>query len=94
MFHTGVIGEVFMDKKYAQQQRILFIFLIRFISLQGFDDNVTGSGPVIHFVYIIFVLFGHKLQFTRLFLIEIFFIFYNHKLAMDKKQIYHYHTET
>ena len=72
LFDTDVIGEIFMDKKYAQQQRIPSIFLIRFIPLQGFDGNITGSGPVIHFVYIFFVPFGHKLQFTRLFLIDIF----------------------
>ena len=71
MFDTGVIGEIFMDKKYAQQQRFPPIFLIRFIPLQGFDGNVTGSAPMIHFVYIFLVPPGHKPQFTRLFLIDI-----------------------
>ena len=45
LFDTGVIGEIFMIKKYTQQQGIPSIFLIRFISLQGFDGNFTGSGP-------------------------------------------------
>ena len=67
LFDTGVIGEIFMDKKYAQQQGILFIFVIRFISLQGFDGNIIGLGPVIHFVYLFFVPLGHKPQFTRCF---------------------------
>ena len=73
LFDTDVIGEIFMDKKYAQQQGII---LIRFIPLQSFDGNFTGSGPVIHSVYIFFAPFGHKLQFTRLFLTDIpqFFI--------------------
>ena len=71
LFDTGVIGEAFMDKKYAQQQRFPPIPLIRFIPLQGFDGNITGSGPVIHFVYILFAPPGHKLQFIRLFLIDI-----------------------
>ena len=71
LFDTGVTGEIFMDKKYAQQRRILSIFLIRPIPLQGFDGNITGSGPVIHFVYIFFAPPDHKPQFTRLFLIDI-----------------------
>ena len=53
LFDTGVIGEIFMDKKYAQQQGIFSIFLIRFIPLQNFDGNIIGSGPVISF-YIYF----------------------------------------
>ena len=65
LFDTGAIGEVFMDK--AQQRGILFILLIRPIPLQGFDGNATGSGPVIHFVYILFVPPGHKPQLTSLF---------------------------
>ena len=72
LFDTGVTGEVFMDKKYAQQQGFLPMFLILFIPLQSFDGNVTGSGLVIHFVYIIFVPPGHKPQFQHLFLIDIF----------------------
>ena len=71
LFDTDVTGEVFMDKKYAQQRGIRSIFLIRPIPLQGFDGNATGSGLVIHFVYIFFVPFGHKPQFTHLFLIDI-----------------------
>ena len=57
LFDTGVIGEIFMDKKYAQQQKIPFIFLIRFISLQSFDGSVICSGLVIHCLYIFFVPF-------------------------------------
>ena len=72
LFDTGAIGEIFIDKKYAQQQGFPTIFLIRFIPLQGFDGNATGSGPVIHFVYIFFVPPGHKPQFTRFFLTDIF----------------------
>ena len=72
LFDTGVIDEIFMDKKNAQQQRIPSIFLIRFIPLQGFDGNFTGSGPVTHFVYLFFVFFNHKPQFTRFFLTDIF----------------------
>ena len=72
LFDTGVIGEVFMDKKYAQQQRIPSIFLIRPIPLQGFDGNFTGSGPVTHFVYLFFVPLNHKPQFTRFFFTVIF----------------------
>ena len=60
LFDTGVTGEVFMDKKYAQQRGIFPIFLIRFIPLQGLDGNVTGSGPVIHFAHVLFAPFGHK----------------------------------
>ena len=71
LFDTGVTGETFMDKKYAQQQGIPSIFLIRPIPLQGFDGNATGSGPVTHFVYILFAPPGHKPQFTRFFLIDI-----------------------
>ena len=71
LFDTGVIGETFMDKKYAQQRGIPSIFLIRPIPLQGFDGNTTGSGLVTHFVYIFFVPLDHKPQFTRLFLIDI-----------------------
>ena len=71
MFDTGATGEVFMDKRYAQQQRIPFIPLIRPIPLQGFDGNSTGSGPVTHFVYILFAPPGHKPQLTRLFLTDI-----------------------
>ena len=71
MFDIGVIGEIFMDKKYAQQQRIPSIFLIRPIPLQGFDGNFTGSGPVTHFVYLFFVPLNHKPQFTRFFFTEI-----------------------
>ena len=59
LFDTGVIGEIFMYKKYAQQQGNLSIFLIRFISLQGFDGNITGSGPVIHFIY---GIVGHRVD--------------------------------
>ena len=72
LFDTGVIGEVFMDKKYAQQQRIPSIFLIRPIPLQGFDGNFTGSGPVTHFVYLLFAPLNRKPQFTRFFLTDIF----------------------
>ena len=61
-----------MDKKYAQQQGIPSIFLIRPIPLQGFDGNFTGSGPVTHFVYLFFVPLNHKPQFTRFFLTDIF----------------------
>ena len=75
LFNTGVIGKIFVDTKYAQQQRIFSIILIRFIPLQGFDDNVTSSWPMIYFIYIFFVLFGHKLQFTRFFLIDVFQFF-------------------
>ena len=71
LFDTGVTGEAFMDKKYAQQQGISPILLIRLIPLQGFDGNVTGSGPVTHFAYVFFAPLGHKPQFTRLFLIDI-----------------------
>ena len=59
-------------KKYAQQQGIPSIFLIRPIPLQGFDGNFTGSGPVTHFVYLLFAPFNHKPQFTRFFLTDIF----------------------
>ena len=71
LFDTGATGETFMDNKYAQQQGFPPIPLIRLIPLQVFDGNATGSGPVIHFVYIFFVPLGHKPQFTRLFLIDI-----------------------
>ena len=71
LFDTGVTGEIFMDKKYAQQRGIPHIFLIRPILLQGFDGNATGSGLMIHFVYIFFVPPGHKPQLTRLFLTDI-----------------------
>ena len=71
LFDTGVIGEVFMNKKYAQQRRISPIFLIRFIPLQNFDGNVIGSGPVTHIAHVFFAPFGHKPQFTRFFLIDI-----------------------
>ena len=60
LFDTGVIGEIFRDKKYPQQQGIQSIFLIRFISLQGFDGNFIGSKPVTHFVYLFFVPLNHK----------------------------------
>ena len=72
LFDTGATGETFMDKKYAQQQGFPAILLIRFIPLQGFDGNATGSGPLIHFVYIFFAPPGHKPQFTRFFLTDIF----------------------
>ena len=72
LFDTGVIGEAFMDKKYAQQQGIPSIFLIRFIQLQGFDGDFTGSGPVTHFAYLFFVPPNHKPQLTRFFLTDIF----------------------
>ena len=72
LFDTGATGEVFMDKKYAQQQGIPFIFLIRPIPLQGFDGNSTGSGPVTHFAYLLFAPLNHKPQFTRFFLTDIF----------------------
>ena len=88
LFDTGVIGEIFMDKKYAQQQGIPSIFLIRPIPLQGFDGNFTGSGPVTHFVYLFFVPFNNKPQFTRFFLNLHLSNFYNYRLAMDEKQIY------
>ena len=71
LFDTGVTGEIFMDKKYAQQQGIPSIFLIRPIPLQGFDGNFTGSGPVTHFAYLLFVPPNHKPQFTRFFLTDI-----------------------
>ena len=71
LFDTGVTGEIFMDKRYAQQQGFFFIFLIKPIPLQGFDGNVTGSGPVTHFAYIFFAPPGHKPQFTRFFLTDI-----------------------
>ena len=71
LFDIGVIGETFMDKKYAQQRGIFPILLIRFIPLQNFDGNVIGSGLVIHFAYVFFAPFGHKPQFTRFFLIDI-----------------------
>ena len=71
LFDTGVTGEAFMDKKYAQQRGISLILLIRPIPLQNFDGNVTGSGPVTHFAYVFFAPLGHKPQFTRLFLIDI-----------------------
>ena len=61
-----------MDKKYAQQQRILSILLIQFIPLQSFDGNLIDSGPVTHFVYLFFAPFNHKPQFTRFFLTYIF----------------------
>ena len=70
LFDTDVIVENLMDKKYAQQQGIFSNFLIRLIPLQDFDGNIIGSGPVIHFVYIFFVPFGHILQFTRFFFIN------------------------
>ena len=60
LFDTGATGETFMDKNNAQQQGFPFIFLIKFIPLQGFDGNIPGSGPVIHFVYIFFAPPGHK----------------------------------
>ena len=72
LFDTGTTGETFMDKKYAQQQRILHIFLIRLIPLQGFDGNFIGSGPVTHFAYLFFAPFNHKPQLTRFFLTDIF----------------------
>ena len=72
LFDTGVTGEIFMDKKYAQQQGIPFIPLIRPIPLQGFDGNSTGSGPVTHFAYLLFAPLNHKPQFTRFFLTDIF----------------------
>ena len=71
LFDTDATGETFMDKKYAQQRGIPSIPLIRPIPLQGFDGNITGSGPVIHFVYILFAPPGHKPQFTRFFLTDI-----------------------
>ena len=71
LFDTGVTGEIFMDKKYAQQQGFPPMFLIRLIPLQSFDDNVIGSGLVTHLVYILFVPPSHNPQFTRLFLIDI-----------------------
>ena len=71
LFDTGVTGEAFMDKRYAQQQGFFSIPLIRLIPLQGFDGNVTGSGPVTHFAYILFAPPGHKPQFTRFFLTDI-----------------------
>ena len=76
LFDTGATGEAFMDKKYAQQQGIFPIFLIRLIPLQSFDGNVIGSGPVTHFAYVLFAPLGHKPQLTHLFLIDIpqFFI--------------------
>ena len=63
---------VLLDEKYAQQQKTLSLFLLRLIPLQIFDKNASGSGPVIHCVYIIYVHFGHKFQLTRFFLIDIF----------------------
>ena len=71
LFDTGATGETFMDKRYAQQQGFSSIPLIKFIPLQGFDGNATGSGPVTHFVYILFAPPGHKPQLTRFFLIDI-----------------------
>ena len=70
-FDTGATGETFMNKKYAQQRGIFPIFLIRPIPLQSFDGNVTGSGPVTHFAYVLFAPLGHKPQLTRFFLIDI-----------------------
>ena len=67
LFDTGATGEIFMDKRYAQQQRFFPIPLIRFIPLQGFDGNIIGSGPVTHSVYILFAPPGHKPQLTRFF---------------------------
>ena len=67
LFDTSVTGETFMDKRYTQQQGFFPIPLIRFIPLQGFDGNATGSGPVTHFIYIFFVPPGHKPQLTRFF---------------------------
>ena len=51
LFDTGVIGEIFVNKKYAQQQRIFPNFLIRFIPLQNFDGNIIGK---------VFELFSEK----------------------------------
>ena len=59
LFDTGVISEIFTDKN-RRNYKEFFLFFIRFIPLQGFDDNITGSGPVIHFVYIFFAPPGHK----------------------------------
>ena len=72
LFDTGVINKAFMDKKYAQKQRIPSIFLIRFIPLQSFDGNFIGSGLVTHFAYLFFAPLNHKPQLTRFFLTDIF----------------------
>ena len=76
LLDTGVTGEAFMDRSYALQHRIPFISLIKAILLRGFDGNLTGSGPVTHFVYIPFALPGCIPQLTRLFITDIpqFFI--------------------
>ena len=68
-----------MDKSYALQHSNFFISLIKAILLQGFDGKFTGSGPVTHFVYILFVFPGCIPQFTRLFITDIpqFFIVIN-----------------
>ena len=71
-----------MDKSYALQHRIFFILLIKAIPFRGFDGNLTGSGPVTHFVYVPFAPPGcipHRYP----------PIFYNDKPPLDEKQVHY-----
>ena len=78
-----------MDKSYALQRNVFSILLIKTISLQGFDGNLTGTGPVTHYIYIFFrSLWLHSAIHT--FVHNRYSpIFYNNNFFWDEKQIHH-----
>ena len=62
LFDTGVIGEIFINKSYAQPHNIYFISLIKIFFLQNFGKKFTGSKPVTHFVTDFYVKDGFRLD--------------------------------